>query len=100
MQAKIGTLSSLHPRPTVMKIPVLYTHIRKVLATIPSFQSPNHGYQGIVDAAEIYALTREAAWIDFPDPGFYRQADRTLNPVIQHTADAIFSAAIIAYRSQ
>ena len=34
----------------------------------------------MVDTAGIYLLTGEAAWIDFPDPGFHRQADGTLNP--------------------
>jgi hypothetical protein len=63
-----------------------------VLAKISSFQSPNHGYQGMVDAANMYALTGEAAWIDFPDPGFHRQEDRILNPVAQRDANTIFVA--------
>jgi hypothetical protein len=54
----------------------------------------------MVDAAEMYALTGESAWIGFPDPGFHRQVDGTLNPVAQRDADAIFSAAIIVYTSQ
>ena len=97
----IGTLPSLSPRPTLIKIRALYTHLREVLVKIPSFQSPNHGYQDhMVDAAEMYALTGEAAWIGFPDPGFHRQVDGTLNQVAQRDADAIFSAAIIVYTSQ
>ena len=74
-------MPSLHPRPTATKFCALYTHLRKVLAKIPSFQSTNHGYQGMVDQAEIDALTEEPAWIDFPNPGFHRQADGTLDPV-------------------
>jgi hypothetical protein len=54
----------------------------------------------MVDAPEIYALTGEVAWINFPDPGFHCQADGTLNPIGQCDADAIFSAAIIVYTSQ
>ena len=54
----------------------------------------------MVDAANIYALTGEAAWINFPNPGFHRQADGTLNPVAQCDANAIFRAAIIVYTSQ
>ena len=29
----------------------------------------------MVDQAEMYALTGEPAWTDFPHPGFRRQAD-------------------------
>ena len=54
----------------------------------------------MVDAANIYALTGESAWIDFPNPGFHLQADSTLNPVAQRDADAIFGASIIVYTSQ
>ena len=54
----------------------------------------------MVDAADIYALTEEAAWINFYDPGFHRQADGSLNPVAKRDADAIFGAAIIVYTSQ
>jgi hypothetical protein len=99
-QAKIGVLPSLAPRPTATQIHALYTHLREALAKIPSFQSPNHGYQGMVDAPPIYALTGEVPWVDFPDPGFHRQADGTLNPIGQRDADAIFSAAIIVFTSQ
>ena len=54
----------------------------------------------MVDATEMYTLTREAAWIGFLDPGFHRQAGSTLNPVAQRDANARFSAVIIVYTSQ
>ena len=60
-RAKIGTLPSLHPRPTATKICTLYKHLCEMLAKIPSFKSPIHGYQCMVDAAKLYALTGEAA---------------------------------------
>jgi hypothetical protein len=41
----------------------------------------------MVDAAEMYALTGELAWINFSDPDFHRQADGTLNLVAQRDAD-------------
>ena len=92
-------MTSLHPRPTATKIRALYTLLYDVLAKIPSFQSLNHGYQGMVDATNVYALTREAAWIDFPNPGLHRQADGYLNPVTQRNADTIFGAATLVYTS-
>ena len=98
--AKIVTLPSLSPYPTATKIHALYTHLCKVLAKIPSFQSQNHGYQGVVDAAEIYVLTRELAWINFPNPGFHCQADGTLNQSAQRNVVAIVSVSIIVYTSK
>ena len=41
----------------------------------------------MVDAAEMYALTGELAWINFSDQDFHRQADGTLNLVAQRDAD-------------
>ena len=51
----------------------------------------------MVDATDVSALTGEAAWIDFPNPGFYRQADGTLNPVAHRDAGVTFGMAIIVY---
>ena len=51
----------------------------------------------MVDAAEMYVLTREAALINFPDPGFHYQVDGTLSPVAQRDANVICSAAITVY---
>ena len=61
--------------------------------------SANHGYQGMVDTADFYALTGETPWIGFPDPGFHRQANGSLNPVAQRDANVIFNAAIMVYTS-
>ena len=99
-RAKIGKLPSLQPCPTATKKYALYTHLHEVLAKVLSFQSANHGYQGMVDAAYMYALMWETPWIDFPDPGFHRQADGSLNPVAQRDAEAIFNATIMVYTSQ
>ena len=98
--AKIGTLSSLAPHPTTTKIHVLNTYLRKVMVKSPSFQSLNHGYQSMVDAAEMYALSGEVAWINVTDPGFHCQTDGTLNTVTQCDANTIFSADIIICTSQ
>ena len=97
---KIGQLPSLPPRPTATKIRALYNRLREVLAKIPSYQLPNHGYQDMVDQAEIYALTGETAWIDFADLGFRRQANGSLDPVAQRNAEAIFNVAIMVYTFQ
>ena len=54
----------------------------------------------MVDAADMYALTGESAWIDFFNPGFHRHANGSLVLVAQRDADTIFSAAIMVYTSQ
>ena len=54
----------------------------------------------MVDAADMYALTGESAWIDFFNPGFHRHANGTFNPVAQRNTKAIFNAAITVYTSQ
>ena len=79
-----------------MKICALYTHLSKVLAKIPSFQSLNHGYQGMVDVVEMYALTEKEAWIDVPNHGFHRRSGETLNPVTQRGVGAIFSETVLS----
>ena len=99
-RSKIGMLPSLHPRRIVTKIHTLYTHLSEVLAKIPSFQSPNHGYQGMVDTADVYALTGEVAWINFSNPGFHRQADGSLDPIAQRDANTISGAATMVYTTQ
>ena len=72
VKANIGKLPLPSTCPTATKIFTLYTHLRGVLVESPSFQSTDHGYQGMVDFPKVYALTGAAPWIDFPDPGVYR----------------------------
>ena len=54
----------------------------------------------MVDQVKMYALTGEPVWIDFPNPGFHRQANGSFDPVVQRDAKAIFNAAIMVYTSQ
>jgi hypothetical protein len=54
----------------------------------------------MVDSVQVYALTGEAPWIDFPNPGYHRQADGTLDACRQQDADEIFQAATAVYNSQ
>ena len=96
---KIGELISLHPHLTARKTCALCTHLCKVLAKVPSFESATHEYQGMVDTADICALTGDPAWINFSDPVFDCQANRVLNPIAQHDAE-ITNAAIMVYISQ
>ena len=78
------------PAPHRNKNYGLYTYLYKVSVKIPSCQSPTCEYQGSVDAVKGYTLAGETAWINFPDPGFHRQVDGTLNPVTQCDANTSF----------
>jgi hypothetical protein len=99
-QGKMGTLPSVAPRPNTTKIRAIYTHLRGKLVKIPSFQSTDHGYQGMVDSPQIYALNGLDPWIDFPDPGYHRLTDGTMDDVQQRDAEAVFKAVTIVFNSQ
>ena len=45
------------------------------ITSIPSYQSPELGYMGMVEEKTVYALTGADPWVDFNNPGAYR--DRT-----------------------
>ena len=52
----------------------------------------------MIDQEEIYKLTGESPWVDFPDPGFHRQP--ATNTVGQRDAEAIFNANTMVFTSQ
>ena len=54
----------------------------------------------MIDQEEIYALTGEPPWVNFPDLGFHRQADGLFDPVAQRDAGAIFKDNIMVFTSQ
>jgi hypothetical protein len=55
-KATIGTLLSLDPRPNSVNIRALLMDLEQKLETIPSHQSPEHGYAGMVMDPALYAL--------------------------------------------
>jgi len=73
----VGTLPSLAPRPNAVNIRALTLHLEQKLETIPSTQSPENGYVGLVMPDEIYALRSPNAWIHWPDPGPHPAAAAT-----------------------
>ena len=56
---------SLVSRSTVTIIHALVVKLVAVLSGIPSHQSAAHGYTGLVEQREVYALTCEISWYDF-----------------------------------
>ena len=65
----IGILPSLEPRPTATNIAALTLDLVNKLTTIPSKQTADLGYLGLVQQDEMYALTTNVPWVPRPDPG-------------------------------
>ena len=94
----IGTLPSLAPRPNAVNLRALSTELEQKLETIPSQQSPEFGYTGMVMPPEIYALRTTTAWADWPDPGNHpATADNTVE---QTNVRTLYDANKAVYDSQ
>ena len=71
------------------------------LSGMPSHQSPNHGYSGMVEEPTLYALTSPTTpWVDWPDPGPYRTIDASLDAAGQAGALVQYNANKKVYDSQ
>ena len=97
---KIGILPSLGPHPNATNIQALCVNLVNKLTTIPSQQSAEFGYAGMVEQEEIYALNATDPWVNFPDPGVHRIADGTLDGDEQRDAEVIFNANKKVYDSE
>ena len=97
----IGTLPTLRPRPTSTNIRALTTYLSDRITSIPSYQSPEFGYMGMVEEKTVYALTGADPWVDFNNPGAYRdRTDGTASTVQQKDAEAIYLAHKAIFDSQ
>eukprot|EP00804_Cyclotella_cryptica_P006088 CCRYP_010701-RA/>CCRYP_010701-RA protein AED:0.44 eAED:0.36 QI:0/-1/0/1/-1/1/1/0/470 len=94
----IGTLPSLTPRPNASNIRTLSEHLEQRLQTIPSQQSPDFGYLGLVQPAPIYALRTNEPWTNWPDPGPHPQAANTTAQ--QNNLRTLYEANKAVYNSQ
>ena len=55
----------------------------KKLGSMPSHQSREHGYIGMIMIPAVYALRCNVLWADFPDPSPHRTIDPAVNPAGQ-----------------
>ncbi len=76
---KIGTLPSLAPRPNFQLIRIMEADLVDKLIAIPSQQSTELGYSGMVQHVDIYALQTNTPWTNWADPGITRIGTR-VNP--------------------
>ena len=85
--ALVDVLSSLHPRPNGMNLNKLEQDLVEKLSSVPSYQSTDEGYGGMVEDQTIFALRCKTSWVAWPDPGPHRVVDPSLNTAGQ--ADAL-----------
>ena len=97
----VGKIPPLHPRPSGTNLRACTLDLIVKLSVIPSHQSPDHGYSGMVEEPAIYALTSPSTpWVDWPDPGPHRTIDEALDAAFQADALVQYNAYKKVYDSQ
>ena len=96
--AVIGTLPSLHPRPSHANIRALERDLFEKLETLQSSQSEEWGFRGLAEQPAEYALKSTIPWVHAPNPGQHRTLG--LNAADTRDAEAVFEAQKIAYQAQ
>ena len=71
----IGTLPSLSPRPCATNIRALTVDLIDKLTIVPSEQSADLGFSGLVEQGAVYALQTNVPWLNFANPGQVPVAD-------------------------
>ena len=71
----IGTLPSLAPRPCATNIRALTIDLIDKLTIVPSEQSADLGFSGLVEQDAVYALQTNTPWLNFANPGQVPVAD-------------------------
>ena len=64
ISARLQSLPTLAPRPTATNINAFEEQLVDILSTIPSAQSEDHGFRGLVESVEMYAITSAIPWRD------------------------------------
>jgi hypothetical protein len=93
--AAVGTLLSLHPRPSHANIRALERDLFEKLETLQSTQLEEWGFCGLAEQPTKYALKSITPWVHSPNPGpLGLAAGPTRN------AEAIYKAEKVAYQAQ
>ena len=96
----IGVLPSLEPRPTATNIQALVIDLVDKLTIIPSQQSADLGYSGLVQQDELYALATNQPWQNWPDPGAHRETNAAWSTQQQKDAEVVYLANKRVYDSE
>lgn len=94
----IGTLPSLHPRPSHANIRALERVLFERLETLQSSQSEEWGFRGLAEQPAEYALKSASPWINAPNPGPHRPIG--LNAQATRDAEATYDAEKAAWQAQ
>ena len=94
----LGTLPSLAPRPNSTNIRALTIDLSDKLTTIQSHQSADHGYSGVIDDLDDYALKCNVPWRSWPDPGPHRPEGTTRDE--RDNTGILYDANKVVYDSQ
>ena len=96
--AAIGTLPSLHPRPSHTNIRALERALFDRLETLQSTQSEEWGFRGLAEQPAEYALKSATPWVHSPNPGLHRALG--LNAGETRDAEALYNGQKAAYQAQ
>ena len=96
--AAIGTLPSLHPRPSHANIRALERDLFEKLETLQSTQSEEWGFRGLAEQPAKYALKSVTPWVHSPNPGQHRPLGLAAGPT--RDAEAVYLAEKSAYQAQ
>lgn len=109
VDAKFANIPTMAPRPSHDNINAWEEGVVNILSTIPSQQSADHGYQGMVQHAIIYALVCSEPWQEWEDPGPTRrgteynphpQFNTTLTPEQIKTEEAVYDARLRVHKNE
>ena len=109
VDAKFANIPTMAPRPTHNNINAWVKYAIDILSAIPSQQSADHGYQGMVQHPNIYALVCPDAWEEWADPGPTRrgtvynphpQYGTNLTPEQIKAEEAIYEARLAIYKNE
>ena len=97
------------PRPTHDNINAWEESVVNILSTIPSQQSADHGYQGMVQHPIIYALVCSEPWEEWADPGPTRRGTEynphpefgtNLTPEQIKAEEAVYDARLRVHKNE
>ena len=99
-RANIGVLPSLEPRPNSTYLRAMWIDVVDKLTMMPSEQSADHGYSGMVQPEEVYALDSGEPWRDIADPGPYFNIDEDWDEDEKEQQERIYKAYKRAFNNQ
>ena len=89
----IGDLLSLEPLPTATNIRTIVVNLVNKLISLPSQQTADHGYAGMVEQNELYELRTNIPWVPTLDPGPHVTVDPNAADDANRQSRIIYTAA-------